>query len=54
MTLYTVWQFRSPSNPEIVTVVRVSEPNDLQVQHEYQTVLWRGYAASKKEAATHA
>jgi len=37
-----------------VKSVRVSEPNDMQVQHEYQRVLWRGYAENKKQAENNA
>ncbi len=50
MLHYTVWEFRSVDGKDVRVVVRSSEPNDIQCQHEYQRVLWRGSAASKAEA----
>lgn len=51
---YTVWLFKSPTSGEENTVVLVSEPNDLQVQHSYQQVLWRGLAWNKADALSFA
>lgn len=47
---FTVWYFKSVSGKETATVVRRSEPDDLQYQHEYQKVLWRGQAFNKEDA----
>ena len=45
---YTIWEFRSPSSPEVVIAVRVSEP--VEPQHEYQKVLAKVDAFDKAEA----
>lgn len=46
---FTVWQFRS-TDGTTKTVARYAEPDDMQVQHEYQTVLWQGPALSREDA----
>lgn len=51
---FTVWKFTSPTSGESNVVVRSMEPNDLQVQHSYQIVLWRGLAESRAEALNNA
>ena len=48
--MYTVWRFKSVDGKQVVVVVHAAEPDDLYVQSEYQRVLWRGIAPSKKTA----
>lgn len=50
----TVWRFESPTSGEVRIVARAAEPNDKQVQHTYQRVLWQGYAAGAKDALAQA
>lgn len=47
---YTVWRFRGVTTPDERVVVRRSEPGEERHVHEYQTILWKGVAQSKKEA----
>ena len=50
--LWTIWRFKSVDGKQAVTSVRHSEPNDLEVQHGFQRVLWRGAAHSREHALT--
>jgi hypothetical protein len=47
---YTVWDFRSVDGKSTARVVRVAEPNDQQVQHEYQRIAGQVLAFNKAEA----
>lgn len=49
-TCFTVWEFRNSAGDSPTIAVRAAEPNDLQCQHYYQRVIWRGMARSKEEA----
>lgn len=42
-TQKTVWEFRSIDDKQVVRAIRCAEPNDLDVQHEYQKVIYRGF-----------
>lgn len=46
---YTVWQFSNLQGEKNI-VVRNAEPNDKQVQHEYQRVLAQVWAPNPKQA----
>ncbi len=50
MQAFTLWEFRSPSTPQIVRSMRYTDMMDREYQHEYQKVLWRGQAPNPKEA----
>lgn len=47
---WTVWRFTSPSTGTAVVVARRAETNDLQYQHQYQTVLGQVWAYNAEEA----
>lgn len=47
---FTVWEFRSVDGSQKKRVVRIAEPNDQQVQHEYQRVIGQVLACSPAEA----
>ena len=51
---FTVWRFESPTSGEVVVVVRTTKVDDMQYQHLYQRILWRGWATSKAEALSKA
>lgn len=38
----TVWEFRSVDGRQVVRVVRDARADDMQMQHEYQRVVYRG------------
>lgn len=50
MRVFTVWDFRSVDGKQKVRVARVAEPNDQQVQHEYQRVAGQVLARTPAEA----
>ena len=49
-SLYTLWRFTSPSTGESKRVWRTGHYTDPEYQHEYQRVLWHGYAENQREA----
>lgn len=50
MQHFTLWEFRSPSSPEVVRSMRDYHRTDRQYQHEYQRILWQGAAAGPMDA----
>jgi hypothetical protein len=46
---YTIWRFQDLKGNYTISA-RLSEPNDKQVQHEYQKVLAQVLALTKEEA----
>lgn len=50
MFMWTLWEFRSPSSPEVRRVMRSYSIEDRQVVHEYQRILWQGSADSAMKA----
>ena len=50
MAHYTLWEFRSPSSPQIVRAMREFSRTDRQYQHDYQRILWQGAANGAADA----
>lgn len=50
--MWTTWEFRSPSSPQIVRVIRTACVDDRRWEHYYQRIAYRGESYPDAKAAS--